>query len=100
MQRLLNFFVAVSAGLGLAAATAWAQPANDYFPTATVITGIPGSTNATTMGATTREAGDPFPCGWSSPFGATEGGPPPAGKRVSGLAVGGTDCGAVGAAGN
>src|SRR5258708_1901930 len=71
MQRLLNFFVAVSAGLGLAAATAWAQPASDYFNNATVITGIPGSTNGTTIGATNREAGDPFTCGWSSPFGAT-----------------------------
>src|SRR5260370_28061852 len=53
-------------GLVLVATSALAQaPPNDFFANATVIAGLPGNINGTTIGATNRESGDPSTCGWS-----------------------------------
>ncbi len=42
----------------------WAQPANDYFTNATVITGVAGTISGSSVGATNIESGDPDACGW------------------------------------
>src|SRR5216683_3144511 len=52
MQRLLKFFVAISAGLVLAAITASAQPANNNYTNALVITNASGTLTGTNFGAT------------------------------------------------
>src|SRR5258707_9549071 len=62
MQRLLNFFIVISAGLSLAAFTAWAQPANDNFTNAQVLIGPAGSVTGASTNAT-HETGEPFNCG-------------------------------------
>src|ERR1700722_5620428 len=68
--------LALAAGLA-AAATAVAQPTNDNFVNATIISGFVGTTNGTTVGAT-AELGEPVHAGtgggksiwyrWTSPI--------------------------------